>query len=93
MRSRVAAISPIVGGKTIKGPADKMLRGLGLEVSPLGVARLYRDIVGTFVLDNVDAIFEPMSASGCARSRPTRSWPLPSAPPRWLKWFCERLQV
>jgi len=54
VKSRVAAISPIVGGKTIKGPADKMLRGLGLEVSPLGVARLYRDIVGVFVLDNSD---------------------------------------
>ena len=36
VRGRVAAISPIVGGKTIKGPADKMLRGLGYEVSPLG---------------------------------------------------------
>ena len=35
-RGRVAAISPIVGGKTIKGPADKMLRGLGHEVSALG---------------------------------------------------------
>jgi LPPG:FO 2-phospho-L-lactate transferase len=54
IKSRVAAISPIVGGKTIKGPADKMLRGLGLEVSPLGVAKLYRDIVGLFVLDNSD---------------------------------------
>jgi LPPG:FO 2-phospho-L-lactate transferase len=54
VKSRVAAISPIVGGKTIKGPADKMLRGLGMEVSPLGVARLYRDIVGLFVLDNAD---------------------------------------
>ena len=53
-RDRVVAISPIVGGKTIKGPADKMLRGLGLEVSALGIARLYKDIVGTFVLDKVD---------------------------------------
>ena len=53
-RDRVVAISPIVGGKTIKGPADKMLRGLGLEVSPLGIARLYKDIVGTFVLDKID---------------------------------------
>ncbi len=57
VRDRTAAISPIVGGKTIKGPADKMLRGLGMEVSPLGVARLYRDIVGTFVLDNADDKF------------------------------------
>jgi LPPG:FO 2-phospho-L-lactate transferase len=53
-KARVAAISPIVGGKTIKGPADKMLRGLKMEVSPLGVARLYRDIVGLFVLDKAD---------------------------------------
>lgn len=54
IKSRVAAISPIVGSKTIKGPADKMLRGLGMEVSPLGVARLYRDIASVFVLDNAD---------------------------------------
>jgi len=54
VRGRVAAISPIVGGRTIKGPADKMLRGLGLEVSPLGVAKLYKDIVGVFVLDRID---------------------------------------
>ena len=56
-KSRVAAISPIVGGKTIKGPADKMLRGLGMQVSPLGVAQLYRDIVGLFVIDNIDRKF------------------------------------
>ncbi len=55
VKPRVAAISPIVSGKTVKGPADKMLRGLGMEVSPLGVARLYRDIAGLFVLDNADA--------------------------------------
>jgi len=54
VRARVAAISPIVGGKTIKGPADKMMRGLGHEVSPLGVAKLYRDIASVFVLDRVD---------------------------------------
>ena len=54
MRDRVAAISPIVGGKTIKGPADKMLRGLKLEASALGVARLYSDIAGAFVIDNLD---------------------------------------
>jgi LPPG:FO 2-phospho-L-lactate transferase len=54
VRRRVAAISPIVGGKTIKGPADKMLRGLGHEVSPLAIARLYQDFLGAFVLDTVD---------------------------------------
>src|SRR5712692_7131542 len=65
VKSRVAAISPIVGGKTIKGPADKMLRGLGMEVSPLGVARLYRDIAGLFVLDNADRRYlEPIERLG-----------------------------
>ncbi len=54
VKPRVAAISPIVSGKTVKGPADKMLRGLGMEVSPLGVARIYRVIAGLFVLDNAD---------------------------------------
>ncbi len=53
-RERVAAISPIVGGRTIKGPADKMMRGLGHEVSPLGIARLYRDIASVLVLDRID---------------------------------------
>jgi LPPG:FO 2-phospho-L-lactate transferase len=59
VRSRVAAISPIVGGRTIKGPADKMLRGLGMAVSPVSVAHLYSDIAGVFVLDNVDRRFAP----------------------------------
>ncbi len=58
-RDRVAAITPIIGGRTVKGPADKMLRGLGLEVSALGVARLYRDIVGTFILDSADRTLAP----------------------------------
>jgi LPPG:FO 2-phospho-L-lactate transferase len=65
VRSRVAAISPIVGGKTIKGPADKMLRGLGHEVSPLAVTRLYADFLGAFILDTVDHRYiEPIRAMG-----------------------------
>ncbi len=54
IRERVAAISPLVGGKAIKGPADKMMRGLGHEVSPLGLAKLYRDCVGTLIIDQLD---------------------------------------
>jgi LPPG:FO 2-phospho-L-lactate transferase len=54
VRKRVAAISPIVGGKPIKGPADAMMRGLGYEVSPLGVARLYQDFAGVFIIDRID---------------------------------------
>jgi LPPG:FO 2-phospho-L-lactate transferase len=65
VRSRVAAISPIVGGKTIKGPADKMMRGLGHEISPLGIARLYRDIAGLMVIDVIDHRYlEPIRALG-----------------------------
>jgi LPPG:FO 2-phospho-L-lactate transferase len=64
-RAKVAAISPIVGGKPVKGPADKMMRGLGHEVSPLGVARLYRDFLGLFVLDNLDRRYlEPIRDLG-----------------------------
>jgi LPPG:FO 2-phospho-L-lactate transferase len=51
----VAAVSPIVGGKALKGPADRMLASLGHEVSALGVARLYAGLVDVFVLDTVDA--------------------------------------
>jgi len=49
------AVSPIVGGEAIKGPAAKMLRELGLEASPVAVAQGYRDVAGGFVMDEVDA--------------------------------------
>ena len=54
-RARVAAVSPIVGGAPVKGPLHHMLEGLGHEVSPVGVARLYRDCVDVFVVDVRDA--------------------------------------
>ena len=49
--ARVAAVSPIIGGKALKGPADRMLAALGHESSALGVARLYADLVDVYVLD------------------------------------------
>ena len=55
----VAAISGIVGGHAIKGPADRMLASLGHEVSALGVARIYAGWVDLFVLDREDAALEP----------------------------------
>jgi LPPG:FO 2-phospho-L-lactate transferase len=65
VRGRVAAISPIVGGKPVKGPAGRMMRGLGHDVSPLGVARLYCDLAGVFVLDQTDrAYIEPVKRLG-----------------------------
>jgi LPPG:FO 2-phospho-L-lactate transferase len=57
--ARVAAVSPIIGGRALKGPADRMLAGLGHESSALGVARLYADLVDIFVLDAVDAALAP----------------------------------
>ena len=51
----VAAISPIVGGRALKGPADRILKSLGLGASAASVAELYRDFVDIFVLDLEDA--------------------------------------
>jgi LPPG:FO 2-phospho-L-lactate transferase len=51
----VVAVSPLVAGKPIKGPADRLLSGLGIEVSVAGVATLYQDFLDTFVIDTQDA--------------------------------------
>jgi LPPG:FO 2-phospho-L-lactate transferase len=50
----VVAVSPIVGGRALKGPADRMLSGLGHEVSALGVARMYAGLVQGMVIDEQD---------------------------------------
>jgi len=52
------AVSPIVGGSAIKGPAADMMRSMGFEVSPLGIAKYYRGIVNGIVIDNIDADLE-----------------------------------
>lgn len=57
-RSKIVAISPIVGGATIKGPADKLMRGLGHEVSAYGVAFLYRDFLDAFIMDETDTAYK-----------------------------------
>jgi LPPG:FO 2-phospho-L-lactate transferase len=54
-RDSVVAISPIVGGKALKGPADRLLRELGHDDSVVGVARLYAPFAGTLVIDDADA--------------------------------------
>lgn len=51
----VVAVTPIIAGAPVKGPADRLLRGLGVEVSARGVAGLYRDLVGGFLIDRRDA--------------------------------------
>nr|WP_280177222.1 2-phospho-L-lactate transferase CofD family protein [Azospirillum palustre] len=53
-RSPVAAVSPIVGGQAIKGPAAKILRELGQEVSPVSVARFYEGLIDALVIDEAD---------------------------------------
>ncbi|MGQ4914162.1 MAG: 2-phospho-L-lactate transferase [Candidatus Asgardarchaeia archaeon] len=53
--AKIVAISPIVGGKTIKGPADRMLQSLGYDVSPVGVAELYKDFLDVMIIDTIDA--------------------------------------
>ena len=55
----IVAVSPIVGGEAIKGPAAAMLASLGHEVSPAGVARLYADFLDVMVLDERDAALAP----------------------------------
>jgi LPPG:FO 2-phospho-L-lactate transferase len=55
----IAAVSGIIGGKALKGPADRMLASLGEEASALGVARHLAPLSTHFVLDTVDAALEP----------------------------------
>lgn len=57
-REKVVAISPIVGGRALKGPADRMLTELGHESSALGIARLYKAVASTIIIDTVDANFK-----------------------------------
>lgn len=58
-RSDVVAVCPIVGGKSLKGPSDKMLAQLGHDPSAVGVAKLYADFTGTFVIDPADKSHAP----------------------------------
>ncbi len=53
--AKKVAVSPIVAGAPIKGPADKLLRGLGMEVSAYSVAKLYSDFLDTYIIDIADS--------------------------------------
>ncbi len=53
-KAKVIAISPLVGGKPLKGPADKLMKGLGMEVSSTQIAKIYRDFLDIMVIDNTD---------------------------------------
>src|SRR5665213_1054092 len=54
-RASVVAVSPIIGGRALKGPADRLLGELGGEASALGVAAHLREVIGSIVIDVVDA--------------------------------------
>jgi LPPG:FO 2-phospho-L-lactate transferase len=58
-QARVVAVSPLVGGKALKGPADRMLRDWGMESNAASIARLYEDFLDVLVVDNVDAELKP----------------------------------
>lgn len=53
-RAKIAAVSPIVSGIAIKGPADKMMKAMGMEVSAVGVAEHYRDFLDVMIVDTQD---------------------------------------
>jgi LPPG:FO 2-phospho-L-lactate transferase len=54
-RAQVVAVSPIIRGTTVKGPADRLMAAAGIEVSCAGVASIYADICGTLLVDESDA--------------------------------------
>jgi len=56
----VIAVTPIIGGKAIKGPAAKMMAELGLAVSGVAVARRYAGIIDGFIIDREDPIPDPL---------------------------------
>lgn len=58
-RVPVVGVSGIVGGKALKGPADRMLTSLGFASSAIGVASLHADLLDSFVLDSIDRSMEP----------------------------------
>lgn len=58
-RDRVVAVSPIVAGTALKGPADRLMSELGHEPTVVGVARLYREIAATLVVDEADRELAP----------------------------------
>jgi LPPG:FO 2-phospho-L-lactate transferase len=63
----VVAVSPLIGGRPVKGPADKMMRALGISPSPLGLAAFYADFLDGLVIDRADRSFTArLAARGLA---------------------------
>lgn len=65
-KARILAISPIVAGKPIKGPAAKIMSGLGMKVSATQVARIYQDFLDSFIIDQQDhGLIKEIASLGC----------------------------
>jgi LPPG:FO 2-phospho-L-lactate transferase len=63
----VVGVSPIVGGRVVRGMADRLMPALGAEVSAPGVASLYADFLDGFVIDHADAaLADAIEATGVA---------------------------
>ena len=60
---RVVAVSPLVGGRALKGPADRMAASLGVEPSATGIARVYLGLIDALLIDDVDAAEAPAIAA------------------------------
>lgn len=58
-RDRVVAVSPIIAGRPVRGPADRLMGPLGIEVSCVGVAHAYHEFCSTLVIDAADAALAP----------------------------------
>jgi len=56
--ARVVAVSPLIGGRPLKGPADKLMKGLGMEVSSKQIANIYIDFLDVMVIDKQDSFEE-----------------------------------
>ena len=64
-RAKVVGVSPIIGGKTIKGPADRMMASLGMTPTATGIAEEYRDFLDVLVIDEEDrALADAVAATG-----------------------------
>lgn len=58
-KAHVVGISPIIAGKTVKGPADKIMATMGLDASAYGVAKFYKDILDHLIIDEADRNLKP----------------------------------
>lgn len=72
-RTNIVGISPIIGGKSVKGPLDKIMNSLGLDVSPFGVAQLYQGLLRGYIIDEVDKHYEQRIRSLGMKTYATRT--------------------